>query len=235
MTNREELLCAYCRYLELEGAVPDWQFQLQEKKEELEAAKAELNYQKVQLLSAQNPDFFQRLFGRWEAKVEKAQETVRAATAELEKRKWEIAQLETTLTEGQQEFDRLAQQADEYRQLLPLEREEVHYLAPAAIATASRCLEALEAAAPWVRRDARTIRVGSDNRRMEFLARAQSYAERLVALSALLPEGMIDLGNYLRNPDYYIRGVTSEYAQVDRLNNAIDQVRDHRRYWKEMQ
>lgn len=235
MTNREELLCAYCRYLELEGAVPDWQFQLQEKKEELEAAKAELNYQKVQLLSAQNPDFFQRLFGRWEAKVEKAQETVRAATAELEKRKWEIAQLETTLTEGQKEFDRLAQQADEYRQLLPLEREEWHHLAPAAVAEANRCLADLEAAAPWVRRDARTTRVGSGNRRMEFLARAQTHAERLVTLSSLLPEGTVELGNYLRNPDYYIRGVTSEYAQVDRLNNAIDQVRDHRRYWKEMQ
>ena len=234
MTNREELLRAYSRYLELEGLLPDWQLQLQEQKEELEDAKAELHYQKVQLLSAQNPDFLQRLFRTWEAKVEKAQETVQAAAAEYEKRKWEIAQLETKLAEGQREFDDLSQNVDDYRQMHPLAREEWHYLAPAAIGEASRCLEDLEAAAPWVRRDARTTRVGSGNRRMEYLARAQVHAQRMVALSSLLPEGTFDLGNYLRNPDYYIRGVTSEYAQVDRLNNAMDQVRHFRNRWKEL-
>lgn len=234
MTNREELLSAYRRYLELEGLLPDWQLQLQEKKEELENAKAELHYQKVQLLSAQNPDFLQRLFRTWEAKVEKAQETVRAATAEYEKLKWEITRLENTLAEGQREFDELAQNVDDYQQLHPLAREEWRYLAPAAIGEASRCLDDLEAAAPWVRRDARTTRVGSSNRRMEFLARAQAHAQRMVDLSSLLPEGTIDLGNYLKNPDYYIRGVTSEYAQVDRLNNAIDHVRRFRNSWKEL-
>lgn len=234
MTNREELLSAYRRYLELEGLLPDWQLQLQEKKEELENAKAELHYQKVQLLSAQNPDFLQRLFGRWEAKVEKAQEEVRAATADYEKCKWEISQLETMLAEGQQEFEQLAVNTDAYQQLHPLAEEEWHHLAPAAIAEASRCLADLEAAAPWVRRDAKTTRVGSDNRRMEFLARAQTHAQRMVALSSLLPEGTIDLGNYLKNPDYYIRGVTSEYAQIDRLNNAIDHVRHFRNSWKEL-
>lgn len=234
MTNREELLRAYGRYLELEGKIPDWQLQMQEKKEELLDAKAELNYQQVQLLSAQNPDFLQRLFGNWEAKVEKAQEEVRAASAECEKLKWEIAQLETTLAEGQQEFDRLALDTDAYRQLLPLERAEERYLAPAAIAAADRCLAALEAAAPWVRMDARTTKVGSGNRRMEFLARAQDQAGILMQLLSLLTEGTIVPGSYLRNPDHYIRGVTSEYAQVDRLNNAIDQIRDHRRSWKGM-
>lgn len=234
MTEREKLLSAYGRYLELEGCIPYWNQQRQESNEALQEAKAELNYQKIQLLSAQNPDFIQRLLGKWEAKVEKAEEAVRAAAADYEKLKWEIAQLETTIAEGQQEFDHLAMQLQAYRQLLPLEKEEASYLAPAAIAAAERCLEALEGAAPWVRRDAQITRVRSGNRRMEFLARAQSHAERLMFLSSLLPEGTIEPGNYLRNPDYYIRGITSEYAQLDRLNNAIDQIREHRRSWKEM-
>lgn len=234
MTERERLLTAYGRYLELEGQLPAWQLQLQEKKEELEDAKQELHYQKVQLLSAQNPDFFQRLFGKWEAKVEKAQEAVRTATGECEKLKWDIAQLETMLEQGQKEFDRLALDVKQYQRMLPLEREEVHYLAPAAIAAAQRCLEALQAAAPWMRADARTTRVVSGNRRMEFLARAQTQAETLMGLYALTPKGTLDVGNYLRNPDYYIRGVTSEYAQLDRLNNAITEVRDLRNRWKEM-
>lgn len=234
MTSREELLSAYGRYLELEGLIPDWQLQLQEKNEDLQDAKEELNWRKVQLLSAQNPDFFQRLLGKWEAKVEKAQEEVRTATAEYEKQKWEIAQLEAVLAEGQQEFERLALRKDAYQQLIPLKREEACYLAPAAIAAADRCLAALEAASPWVRRDARTTRVSSGNRRMEFLARAKDQAENLMQLLSLLPEGTLVPGGYLRNPDYYIRGVTSEYAQLDRLNNAIDQVREHRRSWKDM-
>ena len=69
---------------------------------------------------------------------------------------------------------------------------------------------------------------------MEFLALAQEQAGILMQLVSMLPEGTLVPGSYLRNPDYYIRGVTSEYAQVDRLNNAIDQVRQHRRSWKEM-
>lgn len=234
MTSREELLSAYGRYLELEGQIPDWQLQLQEKNEALQEAKEELNWRKVQLLSAQNPDFIQRLLGKWEAKVEKAQEEVRTATTEYEKQKWEIAQLEAVLAEGRQEFDRLALHTDAYQQLIPLEREEACYLAPAAIAAADRCLAALEAASPWVRRDVRTTRVGSGNRRMEFLARAQDQAGILMQLLSLLPEGTLAPGSYLRNPDYYIRGVTSEYAQLDRVNNAIDQVRDYRRSWKDM-
>lgn len=234
MTSREERLTAYGRYLELEGAIPDWQLQIQEKKEVLKEANDELKYQQIQLLSAQNPYFFEKWFGKWEAKLEKAQEAVRTATAECEKLKWEIAQLEAVLAEGKQAFDRLAEDTEDYLQLLPLEQEEAHYLAPAAIAAAERCLSALEAAAPWVRNDARTTRVRSGNRRMEFLALAQEQAGILMQLVSMLPEGTLAPGSYLRNPDDYIRGVTSEYAQVDRLNNAIDQVRQHRRSWKEM-
>ena len=200
MMNREEQLAAYSRYLELEGQIPDWQLQIEEKNEMLREAKDALHYQKVQLLSAQNPDFLQRLFGKWEAKVEKVQEKVRTAAAECEKLKWDISQLEMMLADGKQEFEQLERNADDYRMLHPLTQAEWHYLAGAAVAEATRCLEDLEAAAPWVRRDASTTRVGSSNRRMEFLARAQAHAERMVALSSLLPEGTMDLGNYLRNP-----------------------------------
>lgn len=234
MTSREELLSAYGRYLELELLLPDWREQLQDHNEALEDAKAELNWQKVKLLEAENPDFFQRLLGNREAKIEKAQEAVRDASAEYEKLKWDIAQLETTISEAQQEFDRLALDMPQYQQLLPLDAQEARYLAPAAIVAASGCLDALEAAGPWVRRDANTTRVRSGNRRMELLARAQAYAGTLMRLLSLLPEGTIVPGRYLRDPDNYIRGVTSEYAQLDRLHYAMDQVRDHRRSWRAM-
>lgn len=234
MTSREELLSAYGRYLELEQLLPDWQQQLQDKNEALQEAKEELNWQKLQLMGTENPNFFQRLLGNWEAKIEKAQEEVRAASAEYEQQKWDIAQLEATISEAQQEFDRLALDTQRYQQMLPLNAQEARYLAPAAIVAASRCLAALEAASPWVRRDARTTRVSSGNRRMELLAQAQSHAGTLMRLLSLLPEGTIVPGRYLRDPDNYIRGVTSEYAQLDRLNYAMDQVRDHRRSWRAM-
>lgn len=220
MTSREELLSAYGRYLELEQLLPNWQQELQDKNDALQEAKEEMNWQKLQLIGAENPNFFQRLLGNWEAKIEKAQEEVRAATAEYEKQKWDIAQL--------------AEDMQAYQQMLPLNQQEARYLAPAAIVAASECLAALEAASPWVRRDAHTTRISSGNRRMELLAKAQSHAETLMRLLSLLPEGTIVPGRYLRDPDNYIRGVTSEYAQMDRLNYAMDQIREHRRSWRDM-
>lgn len=234
MTSREELLSAYGRYLELEQLLPNWQQELQDKNDALQEAKEEMNWQKLQLIGAENPNFFQRLLGNWEAKIEKAQEEVRAATAEYEKQKWDIAQLAATLSEAQQEFDRLAEDMQAYQQMLPLNQQEARYLAPAAIVAASECLAALEAASPWVRRDAHTTRISSGNRRMELLAKAQSHAKTLMRLLSLLPEGTIVPGRYLRDPDKYIRGVTSEYAQMDRLNYAMDQIREHRRSWRDM-
>ena len=103
--------------------------------------------------------------------------------------------------------------------------EEITAFAPVALETAWHVLMALEEARPWMSRDARTTRVGEDNRKMACLSKAEEAAARLRELLAVMPEGVATVGSYLRAPHDYIYGVTSEFKQLDRLERAQEQIR----------
>ena len=60
---------------------------------------------------------------------------------------------------------------------------------------------------------------------MECLSAAEAAATRLAEILAVMPEGVATIGSYLREPHDHIYGVTSEFKQLDRLEQAQEQIR----------
>ena len=77
-----------------------------------------------------------------------------------------------------------------------------------------------------------TDRVGYGNRKMEYLYKAQDCTWRLRNLLAAMPEGVASGGSSFENLYGYICGVTSEFKQLDRLEQAQEQLRTVRNQLK---
>ena len=60
------------RYLELKDNIPYWESQIPDLKDRLEEMKWNQQQKETELLSLQEPNFFQRIFGRAEEKKEKS-------------------------------------------------------------------------------------------------------------------------------------------------------------------
>ena len=234
-----EKMKQYSRYLELEDSIPYWESQIPELKDRLEEMKWNLHQKEVELLQLQEPGFFQRVFGRAEEKKERISKQMREITSARTAAQWELEGLEKQLEAGKQELAALAgsraayENAKSAAELSPAQEsrlmmEEITAFAPVALETAWHILEALEDARPWMGRDAQTIRVGPENRKMACLSKAEGAAERLLGILTVLPEGVATVGSYLRSPHDYIYGVTSEFKQLDRLELAQEQVRNIR-------
>ena len=237
MKTTEQILEEYGRFLLLRDAVPGWEVQCGEGRTALREKKLDLDWKEVDMKNLENPNFFQRLLGRTEEKQEKARTAYREAAAEYTREKRHLEGLEQKLTEMKQELSALegAEEAWRSRQGEDISKELVRQnIAPAALQAANLILEALEQAGEWMRVDARRRDVQQGNRKLEFLGLASGYALRLVDYLALMGMDPGQQGGYLRYPDSYITGVTSEYKQLDRLNGAMDQVRQVRSNVKEV-
>jgi uncharacterized protein YPO0396 len=226
----------YSRFLELEDSIPYWENQIPELKDRLEEMKWNQQQKEIELLNLKEPNFFQRTFGRAEEKKERISKQIREITAAKTSAQWELEGLEKQIKEGKEELAILADSRKNYEEAKggaelsagresQLMMEEITAFAPVALETAWHVLVALEEARPWMSRDVRTSRVGSDNRKMECLSKAEAAAARLVEILTVMPEGVATIGSYLREPHGYIYGVTSEFKQLDRLELAQEQVR----------
>jgi len=226
----------YSRFLELEDSIPYWESQIPELKARIGEMKWNLQQKELELLQWQNPNFFQRVFGRAQEKQEKLSQQIREIKSARMAAQWELEGLEKKITEGKLELEVLADsgaayQAAKEQTVLTTAREsrlmmeEISAFAPLALETTGRALEALEDARPWMQKDALTTRVGEGNRKMECLQRAQDCAHRLLEILAVLPEGVASPGSSFENLYGYICGVTSEFKQLDRLNSAVEQLR----------
>lgn len=235
----EELLKklrACSRQLELEDSIPYWQRQRPELKARIEELYWSRQQKELDLAGLENPGFFRKLLGRVEEKRELLSRQLREITSAQTAARWELEALDQKISEGQRELEGLSGCREAYEaarkaternpaQESRLMMEEISAFAPAAMETASRVLEALEDARFWMQQDAVRKGVREDNRKMEFLSDAETAAQRLCDLLTLLPEGVATVGSYLRAPHDYIYGVTSEFKQLDRLNQAQEQVR----------
>ena len=65
------ILRDYSRFLELEDNIPYWESQIPERQARLEEMKWNLQQKELELLQLQEPNFFQRMFGKAEAKKER--------------------------------------------------------------------------------------------------------------------------------------------------------------------
>ena len=238
----EELLrCLreYGRFLELEDNIPYWESQLPELRVRIRELEINRDSKEIALKALDNPGFFRRLLGGVEEKKEKLGIQLREASAALAGAQWEQKLLQDKLGKAKQELELLGNAREEYLRrkqdtaLSTIEEsqlilEELAVFTPVAIQAADRVLEALADARPWMQKDAMSSRVGEDNRKLEYLALAEKNAKRLTQVLGSMPEGVAPIGSYLRDPGSYVTSVTSEYGQLDRLNRAIDQVRETR-------
>ena len=226
----------YSRFLELEDSIPYWESQIPELKARLSEMKWNQQQKEIELLNLQEPNFLQRLFGKAEEKKERLSKQIREIAAAQTAAQWELEGLEKQIQTGRKELETLAGSGKAYEaakastelssaQESRLMMEEITAFAPVALETAWHILQALEDARPWMARDARTTRVGQDNRKMACLAKAEAAATRLTEILAVMPEGIATIGSYLKGPHDYIYGVTSEFKQLDRLERAQEQIR----------
>lgn len=231
-----EKLRSYSRFLELEDSVPYWESQIPELQARLEEMNWNQQQKETELLGLQEPNFFQKIFGRAEEKKERLSKQIREISAAKTAAQWELEGLQKQIAAGKEELGVLTESRKCYEaaktgkalsaaQESQLMMEEITAFAPVALETAWHVLMALEDARPWMQRDALTDRVGQNNRKMECLAKAEEAATRLTEILSVLPEGIATVGSYLSAPHDYIYGVTSEFKQLDRLERAQEQIR----------
>lgn len=236
----------YGRFLELEDALPHWEQQRCDQKTRLDELRLNQAQKKWDLEHLETPGFFQRLLGKTEEKKEKLTKQLREVTSALNAAQWELEALDKQIESGRQELEALVGSREAYArakreasltsvQESQLMMEEIAAFTPAALAAADRVIEALEEARPWMQTDVRYTGVYSGNRKMEFLALAAENARRLVEILSAMPEGCANVGNYLRSPEHYVDAATMEYAKLDRLNSAMDQVRETRNQLRMLQ
>ena len=236
----------YGRFLELEDSIPYWEAQLPDLRAKIQELTINLKSKQTALSAMDNPNFFQRLLGRSEDKKEKLSRQVREVTAALSAAQWEQKDLEEKIHTAKLELEALTESRETYEQTRQnavlttmqesqLMMEELAAFLPAAMAATQRVTENLESARFWMQKDAVSRSVSQANRKLECLANAQASAVRLRRILEMMPEGVAAIGGYLRNPEGYITGVTSEYDQLDRLNLAICQVQETRNQLRMLQ
>ena len=230
------------RLLETEMLLADHENTCQELQDAVEYEKGELKYAKVQLLSLESPDFFLRLMpARLEKKREHAQAEVRSHTAALENAKRELENKHISLAMLKEEYQLLLPRREEYaagKGTFPPELEQ-HLACTAGIRLTERILFFLKEARKHMSGEA--IRGGTSrgyqlkgNRKLEFLSCAAQDAKKLREYLDNLPMPIQVKGSYLSWPDHYVTEPTTPYAQVDRLNMAVDTVRDVRNQLREL-
>ena len=168
----------YSRFLELEDNIPYWESQIPELEERIEELKWNKRQKELEMLQVKEPNVFQRLFGRAEEKKELLNKQIREITAAHTAASWDLEGLQKKLREGKQELEILRDSQKAYEDakaesvLSPgqesrLLMEQITAFAPLALETAWHVLETLEAARPWMRRDAQTTRAIHGSRRMD--------------------------------------------------------------------
>ena len=232
MESLIQMLKDYGCYLSLEDSIPQWEQERAELKVRIGELRLSRDQKQWELDRLENPSLIQRLFGKAGDKKEKLTKQLREVTAALNAAVWERDALDKRVEEGKRELEALSGSRERYLQAKEEAKlssmEEIAAFTPAAMDAADRVLDALESARPWMQRDVRYTGVSPTNRKMECLALAAENAHRLVDLLGILPEGCANIGSYLRAPEGYVDAVTMEYAKLDRLNNAINQVRETR-------
>lgn len=236
MEQLQEKMRAYSRFLELQDNLPYWESQIPELKDRLTEMQWNRQQKETELLNLQEPNFFQKIFGKAEEKKDRIGKQIRELTAAATSVQWELESLEKQIEAGREELRNLAESRGCYEEakrtavLTPAQEsrlmmDEISAFAPVALETAWHVFEALEDSRPWMQKDALTTRVGQNNRKMECLSKAEAAAIRLADILEVLPEGVAPVGSYLQSPHDYIYGVTSEFKQLDRLNQAQEQIR----------
>lgn len=239
MEHLTALLSQAARAAMLELEVPLQRLEQEHLKKAAKDLKTDLDWARLEAKNLEEPSFFLRLLGKAEEKLEKARAEARTAAAAHETARRELETLTQRLEAAQTELDSLQGVPEAYTreraaflqnashdQLQLLREQETDAFRPAAILTVRQIRNALQNAHPSMARDVRTKYDGTGcSRKLEFLDLADDYAEKLQALLVYFPENGITLGASLTRPSAYVCSASMDYAQLDRLNIAIEQSR----------
>ena len=93
-------LRAYGRFLELEDSIPYWESRIPELKARLSEMKWNQQQKEIELLNLQEPNFFQKIFGKAEEKKERiSRQTVEVADRVVEKQMRIVQEIASLLGE----------------------------------------------------------------------------------------------------------------------------------------
>lgn len=231
-----ELMNRTARFMELELQLPLLNEQLVILKETVADRKQERDWAILEAKNWENPDFFQRLFGRVAEKQEKAQAEARTAAAAYETARQELEALEHTLSAQQKEHDALAGSKDAYHrerqtflstaaeeERLQLQQAQIEAFRPVAITCLRLIRKDLNRSHAWMQKNERPRYSGYETRQMEYWHLADRHADILQSLLPCFPENSITLGASMTCPSEYIRSASMNLAQLDRLNIAVEQ------------
>lgn len=237
MMQLEQMIRDLERITRLDQQIADLKPECRSLKGAVSDAETEMRRAHADFSAYENSGFFRQLQRNFAEKKEDARRKYRVALADYESLSQDLARKEATLTEMEEEFQSLRPVWTNYFQVREaylasegadpdtLQAKEQRLACTAGIISAGRILYALREARMWMQEAAlRTRTVSEDNRKLEFLALAEAQAKILAKCASILPEDVFTVGNYLRNPTDFITGVTSKYAQLDKLNLAIAQV-----------
>lgn len=231
MEKLQELLSNAAKLGLMELQLPELQMKRKEWKETLAQQKEERDWARLEAKNLEDPGLFLRLTGRAERKLEKAQEEARQAAAVYEKTKLELENLEYRIGVLQTDCEALAGSREAYEAARmaylgdeqQLREWETEAFRPVAVETLRRIRHVLYTARGWMRKELNNRYYSKETNRMALLQMADDYAEKLQDLMRYFPEGRVTLGASMAAPSDYIRQVSTNLSQVDRLNIAIEQ------------
>lgn len=244
MEKAVAMLRSFGRFRELETILPKKKQARKEENDRLREAGLNAAQAKWELDKAEKGGFFRRLMGKSEEKKELAYAKYREAMAQEQQAKQRVALLTMELEAMQQEYENCSGSWEIYLAekehcvavgYAPEKWSDVLYpvLREFALWEIGECLDNLESARHWMQEDIRRQRVLEENRKLEFLGNARKHAQSILRLLEQLPEGSVEITNYLRDPDGFILNMTMLYKQLDKLNLAQDQLRRLRKQLQE--
>lgn len=220
------------RKVQLEDTIPQLQIRRAELSETIPWLRTDLAAAKFDADKLENPGFFLRLFGNIEEKLVNARKAVKDATIAYDAAVRSLAELEERIHKDASELESLSGCREEYLRFLDQHCEDSRsviwkeqFLCSEAICAVSQVIDALSGAHPSMVTDVRFRGVYEGNRKMEFLAAADQYAQTLRELLEQFSHNPVTIGASLHAPSAYVNSASMENAQLDRLNIAIDQAR----------
>ena len=221
-----EKLRAYSRFLELEDSIPYWEAQIPELENRITEMTWNLQQKEQSLLQLKQPGFFQRILGRAEEQQNKINKQIQEINAAKTAAQWDLDGLKKRVEAGKEERERLTGSGAVYEEakinmvFTPAQESrlmmaELSAFAPAAMATAGRVLEALDAARLWMGQESINVQVQQE---------VEAAANRLRDILSVLPEGVAPVGSFLRVPGKFLTSSGLDQAQ-EQIQQVINQLR----------
>lgn len=234
------------RKCQLEGRKQELEVRKQKLEEQLPEAKAAKREADVALHEYRFGGlgvFFDKLSGKYVEKLETLTRRASAADSALGTLLRSLEAEEAALTEVNGEMDALGNALDIAAQAEALEQEERELILRKTASVMAERLNyllqkaeaALEEGREWARPNNR-IDVAPGYTKGQLLSQAEGCARECGECLGYISRCgiLLEIHPYFQNPSGYIHGVAAQYAELDRINRALDGIRQTKRQTEEL-